>query len=99
MARSIHMLPHATAVAPSSSHARSGRHGNTGLQTPIWIHTVTGNTNSTQVQDAINQFIGKTVVIPFYECTSDNVGQVGPAPYCPGSVIDPGRRFAARHQR
>ena len=68
--------------------------GNTGLQTPIWIHTVTGNTNSVQVQDAMNQFIGKPVEIPFYECMSDNVGQVGPAPYCPGSTIDPGSPVA-----
>ncbi len=68
--------------------------GNTGLDIPIWVHTVPGNTNSTQVQDAMNQFIGKTVQIPFYECTSDNVGQVGPAPYCPGSTIDPGTPVA-----
>ena len=68
--------------------------GNTGLQTPIWVHTVTGNTNSNLVEDAINQFIGKTVQMPFYECMSDNVGQVGPAPYCPGSVIDPGTPVA-----
>ncbi len=97
---SIHTPRHATAVARSSSHARSGRQEIPACRRPIWIHTVTGNTNSVQVQDAINQFIGKTVQIPFYECTSDNVGQVGPAPYCPGSVIDPGTPgCAAWHQR
>ncbi len=68
--------------------------GNTGLSIPIWIHTVPGNTNSVQVQTAMNQFIGKTVQIPFYECTSDDIGQVGPAPYCPGSTIDPGTPVA-----
>jgi Flp pilus assembly protein TadG len=68
--------------------------GNTGLDLPIWIHTVPGNTNSVQVQDAINKFIGKTVQIPFYECMSDNVGQVGPAPYCPASKVNPGTPVA-----
>lgn len=56
--------------------------GNTSLQLPIWIHTVTGNTNSTQVQNALNTFIGKTVQIPFYTCVADDIGQVGPDPTC-----------------
>jgi hypothetical protein len=70
--------------------------GNKGLTLPIWIHTVPGNTNSVLVQDAMNTLIGKTVTIPFYECMSDDVGQVGPAPYCPGSTIDPGTPIAPR---
>ena len=56
--------------------------GNTGLDLPIWIHTITGNTNSVQVQDALNEFIGETVQIPFYECIGYDVGQVGPNPEC-----------------
>ena len=56
--------------------------GNTSLSLPIWIHTVTGNTNSSQVQNALNTFQGKVVQIPFYECIGYDVGQVGPNPTC-----------------
>ena len=57
--------------------------GNKALDLPVWVHTVTGNTNSVQVQDALNAFEGKTVQIPFYDCVKNDVGQVHPGPVCP----------------
>ena len=72
----------------------------TELQLPLWIHAVTGNTNSTQVQDALNQYSGPTVgtyepgldqvlQIPLYECIDNDVGQVGPNPLCPANRTPP----------
>ena len=72
----------------------------TQIQTPIWIHAVTGNTNSIQVQNALNQYTGPTVgtyepgldqvvQIPLYECIDNGVGQVGPNPLCPANRTPP----------
>jgi Flp pilus assembly protein TadG len=71
----------------------------TQLDLPIWVHAVTGNTNSVQVQDALNAYTGPTVgtyepgrdqivQIPLYECIDNNVGQVGPNPLCPNPSVD-----------
>lgn len=64
------------------------------LQLPIWIHSTTGNTNSVQVQNALNTYSGsqvgvyepgadKIVQIPLYDCISNSVGQLQPGPPCP----------------
>ncbi len=53
------------------------------LTFPIWLNTQTGNVNSKPVDDAINQFDNQTVLIPFYDCIKDNVGQLSPGPVCP----------------
>ncbi len=53
------------------------------LTFPIWLNTQTGNVNSKPVDDAINQYDGQTVLIPFYDCIKDNVGQLSPGPACP----------------
>lgn len=53
------------------------------LTFPIWLNTKTGNVNSKPVDDAVNQYVGTTVLIPFYDCIKDNVGQLSPGPACP----------------
>jgi Flp pilus assembly protein TadG len=53
------------------------------LTFPIWLNTKTGNVNSKPVDDAVNQYDGTTVLIPFYDCIKDNVGQLQPGPACP----------------
>ncbi|HEX8916114.1 MAG TPA: pilus assembly protein TadG-related protein [Humisphaera sp.] len=50
---------------------------------PIWIQTETGNTNSTQVNTAMNSWDGKVVYLPLFDCLEDNVGQLSPGPACP----------------
>ena len=61
---------------------------------PIWVDAQTGNTNSVQVQDALNLLTGPTVglyepgldkivTIPLYECVDNNIPQVHPGPLCP----------------
>ncbi len=67
---------------------------NEGLDLPIWIHSTTGNINSSQVQDALNGYTGnivgqyeegldKIVLIPLYDCIKNDVGQLHPGPACP----------------
>lgn len=55
------------------------------LTFPIWLKTKTGNVNSKPVDDAVNLHDGETVLIPFYDCVKDNVGQVTEPPVvaCP----------------
>jgi len=64
------------------------------LDLPIWIHSTTGNTNSVQVQNALNTYSGsvvgtyepgrdKIVQIPLYDCIKNSVGQLQPGPVCP----------------
>jgi Putative Flp pilus-assembly TadE/G-like len=65
------------------------------LTLPVWLQTQTGNTNSKQIQDAINnKYAGSIVgtyepgsdaivIIPLYDCLEDNVGQLHPGPACP----------------
>lgn len=50
---------------------------------PIWLGTLTGNTNSNPVTKAMNQYEGQLVLIPFYDCVKDDVGQLSPGPACP----------------
>ena len=68
------------------------------LPLPIWIHTQTGNVNSTLVQTALDAFSGPTVgtyepgkdlivQIPLYECIDNNIGQVSPGPACPNPPV------------
>ncbi|HEX5016363.1 MAG TPA: pilus assembly protein TadG-related protein [Actinomycetes bacterium] len=68
------------------------------LDLPIWIDAQTGNTNSVQVQDALNLLTGPTVgvyepgldkivTIPLYDCVDNNVPQVSPGPPCPNPPI------------
>jgi Flp pilus assembly protein TadG len=53
------------------------------LDFPIWLKTKTGNVNSKPVDNAVNQYDGQVVLIPFYDCIKDNVGQLHPGPGCP----------------
>lgn len=53
------------------------------LNLPVWIQTQTGNTNSSQVDTAVNAYDGKQVVIPLYDCIDNGVGQLSPGPSCP----------------
>jgi len=53
------------------------------LTFPIWLNTETGNVNSKPVDNALNQYDGQTVLIPFYDCVKNNVGQLSPGPACP----------------
>jgi hypothetical protein len=68
------------------------------LPLPIWIHTRTGNTNSVQVQNAMDAFSGsvvgtyepgldKIVQIPLYECIDNDIPQISPGPACPNPVV------------
>ena len=70
----------------------------TSLPLPIWIDTVTGNVNSSQVQDALDDFTGDvvgtyepgldlTVQIPLYECIDNDIPQGGPLPLCPSPEV------------
>ena len=67
---------------------------NPDLDLPVWIDAQTGNTNSTQVQDELNDLTGPTVglyepgldkivTIPLYDCVDNNIPQVSPGPPCP----------------
>ena len=53
------------------------------LNFPIWIATETGNTNSKNVDTAMNTWDNKTVYLPLFDCLKDNVGQLSPGPACP----------------
>ena len=68
------------------------------LDLPIWVDAQTGNTNSVQVQDALNLLTGPTVgvyepgldkivTIPLYDCVDNNVPQVHPGPPCPNPPV------------
>jgi hypothetical protein len=68
------------------------------LDLPIWVDAQTGNTNSVQVQDALNLLTGPTVgvyepgldkivTIPLYDCVDNNVPQVSPGPPCPNPAV------------
>jgi hypothetical protein len=59
---------------------------NPALQLPVWIQTVSGNTNDAKLDAAINTYAGnivgmyelgkdKTVFIPLYDCTGTNESQ------------------------
>lgn len=52
------------------------------LSFPVWVKTETGNVNG-QVEDAVNAYHDQIILIPFYECVKDNVGQLSPGPACP----------------
>lgn len=52
------------------------------LSFPVWVRTETGNVNGL-VEDAVNAYSGQVILIPFYDCVKDNVGQVSPGPACP----------------
>ena len=55
------------------------------LTFPIWLKTETGNTNSAPITNAVNTYAGQIVLIPFYDCWQDNVGQLSPGPACPAT--------------
>jgi hypothetical protein len=68
------------------------------LDLPIWVDAQTGNTNSVQVQDALNLLTGPTVgvyepgldkivTIPLYDCVDNNIPQVHPGPPCPNPPV------------
>jgi hypothetical protein len=68
------------------------------LDLPIWVDAQTGNTNSVQVQDALNLLTGPTVgvyepgldkivTIPLYDCVDNNIPQVSPGPPCPNPPV------------
>lgn len=52
------------------------------LQFPVWVQTETGNVNG-QVEDAVNAYQDEVILIPFYDCIKDSVGQLSPGPACP----------------
>jgi Putative Flp pilus-assembly TadE/G-like len=69
------------------------------LPVPIWIATTTGNTNTTQVQDALDTFTGdqvgvyepgedKIVQVPLYECIDNDVPQPSHDRPCPDEVVE-----------
>lgn len=54
---------------------------------PMWVNAQTGNTNSQNVEDAINAYDGQQVAIPLFQCTADVKvvgGQQNPAGPSPG---------------
>lgn len=53
------------------------------LTFPIWLGVQTGNTNSAPVTNAVNNYDGQIIDIPFYDCWENGVGQVSPGPTCP----------------
>ena len=57
------------------------------LTFPIWLNTKTGNVNSKPVDDAVNAYDGTTVLIPFYDCIKDNVGQLQPGAGMPPAAV------------
>jgi hypothetical protein len=68
------------------------------LDLPIWVDAQTGNTNSVQVQDELNDLTGPTVgvyepgldkivTIPLYDCVDNNIPQVSPGPPCPNPPV------------
>jgi hypothetical protein len=70
------------------------------LDLPIWVDAQTGNTNSVQVQDALNLLTGpnvgvyepgldKIVTVPLYECVDNDIPQdADPVPDCPDPPVD-----------
>jgi hypothetical protein len=68
------------------------------LDLPIWVDAQTGNTNSVQVQNELNDLTGPTVgvyepgldkivTIPLYDCVDNNIPQVHPGPPCPNPPV------------
>ncbi len=63
---------------------------NPALNLPVWIGTETGNTNSTQINTAVNSYDGQQVVIPLYDCVANPPyvsSQVSPGPACPTPAV------------
>jgi len=46
------------------------------LVIPNWFQTQTGNTNSSQVQNAMNTWNGKVIALPVFDCTATTATQV-----------------------
>ena len=95
----LDILPHQTACPGNGAAYLAcyiGNPNNPHMDLPIWVDAQTGNTNSSQVQDALNVLTGPTVglyepgldkivTVPLYDCVDNNIPQVHPGPPCPNS--------------
>lgn len=57
-----------------------------GFTLPTWLQTNPGNSNSAQVQNAINQYDGSIILVPMFDSTCREV----PVSGLPGDCTDPG---------